>query len=171
MWRAAMFDWNSLKYFLAVLRGGSTLAAATLLRVNQTTVARQIDRLEQSLGLVLFERRMDGYRLTDHGRSLVALAQDVERQALSFDAAAQALRRTGSGALRITTTELLATEVIAPLISDLAEAQPGLRVELIADDRRFDIAGGEVDVAIRIGSVPASPGVVRKRIGESLWAI
>lgn len=166
-----MFDWDALKYLLAVSRAGSTLAAATMLRVNQTTVARQIDRLEQDLGLVLFERRMDGYRLTEQGHTLVALAQEVERPALALEAAARALQRTGTGALRVTTTELLATDVIAPLISDLAEMQPGLRVELVADDKRLDIAGGEVDVAIRVGSVPASPGVVRKRIGESLWAI
>lgn len=166
-----MFDWNALKYLLAVARAGSTSGAATALRVNQTTVARQIDRLEHVLGLVLFERRTDGYRLTDQGRALLALAEKVEAPALALDAAARTLSRNAAGTLRVTTTELLATDVLAPLISDLAESQPGLRVELIADDRRLDIAGGEVDVAIRIGSVPPSPGVVRRRLGDSLWAI
>jgi len=43
-----MFDWNDLKAFLAVARGGSTLAASKALGVNQTTVARRIESLEHS---------------------------------------------------------------------------------------------------------------------------
>ena len=45
-----MLDWNDLRYFLAVARDGSTLAAGRSLRVSQTTVARRIAALEQALG-------------------------------------------------------------------------------------------------------------------------
>ena len=55
-----MFDWNDLKAFLAVARGGSTLAASKALGVNQTTVARRIESLEQDLGFKLFERVIGG---------------------------------------------------------------------------------------------------------------
>ena len=41
-----MLDWNDLRYFLAVARDGSTLAAGRALRVSQTTVARRIAALE-----------------------------------------------------------------------------------------------------------------------------
>ena len=50
-----MLDWNDLRYFLAVARDGSTLAAAKALRVSQTTVARRIAALEAALGFPLFE--------------------------------------------------------------------------------------------------------------------
>ena len=49
-----MLDWNDLRYFLAVARDGSTLAAAKVLRVSQTTVARRIAALESALGFPLF---------------------------------------------------------------------------------------------------------------------
>ncbi|HMN52648.1 MAG TPA: LysR family transcriptional regulator [Sphingopyxis sp.] len=45
-----MFDWNDLRYFLAVAESGSTLAAARALRVSQTTVARRIAALEAAKG-------------------------------------------------------------------------------------------------------------------------
>ena len=45
-----MFDWNDLRYFLAVAREGSTLAAARTLRTSQTTVARRVAALEAAIG-------------------------------------------------------------------------------------------------------------------------
>ena len=66
-----MFDWNDLKAFLAVARGGSTLAASKALGVNQTTVARRIESLEHDLGFKLFERGQTGSRLTEAGGDLI----------------------------------------------------------------------------------------------------
>src|SRR5436305_649784 len=74
-----MFDWNDLKAFLAVARGGSNLAASKQLGVIQTTVARRIETLEHTLGLKLFERGQTGSRLTKPGEPLIPDAQAVER--------------------------------------------------------------------------------------------
>jgi DNA-binding transcriptional LysR family regulator len=52
-----MFDWDDIKYFLAVSRAGSTLAAAKSLRVNQSTVHRRLQELEKRLGSELVKRR------------------------------------------------------------------------------------------------------------------
>jgi DNA-binding transcriptional LysR family regulator len=60
-------DWNDLRYFLAVAREGSTLAAARALRVNQSTVHRRLVALEKLLGCALAERHPTGYRLTELG--------------------------------------------------------------------------------------------------------
>ena len=59
-----MFDWNDLRYLVAVAEQGSTLKAGRSLRVSQTTVARRLAALEEALGLTLFERRSAGYALT-----------------------------------------------------------------------------------------------------------
>jgi len=73
-----MLDWNDLRYFLAVAREGSTLAAGRALRVSQTTVARRIAALEQSLGLPLFDKRQAGYVMTPLGTDLLTRAEQVE---------------------------------------------------------------------------------------------
>ena len=59
-----MFDWNDLRHLIAVSRHGSTLAAATALGVNQSTVHRRIAELESRLGLTLVKRHPTGYRLS-----------------------------------------------------------------------------------------------------------
>ena len=85
-----MLDWNDLRYFLAVAREGSTLAAGRRLRVSQTTVARRIAALEEALGFPLFEKRQAGYALTPAGEGLMERARQV-------DIAATAFSRSGAG--------------------------------------------------------------------------
>ena len=80
-----MFDWNDLKAFLAVARGGSTLGAAKALGINQTTVARRIESLEADLSLKLFERGQSGSRLTER-RSTAPRSSRM--RATSFDSSA-----------------------------------------------------------------------------------
>lgn len=165
------FDWNDARYLIAVARAGSTLGAARALGVNQTTVARRIEALEQGLGVALFERRADGYRLTERGREALMLAEPMERAAAALVEASDAWRREIAGVVRVTTTEILATSVLAPLLSQLRDSHPALQVELVADDRRLDPLGGEVDIAIRVGSEPRDPGLVRRKLGQSVWTL
>ena len=79
-----MLDWNDLRYFLAVARSGSTLAASTQLRASQSTVSRRITALEEQLGVQLFVRKPSGYELTPRGRSVLPAAESVEAAILNF---------------------------------------------------------------------------------------
>ena len=101
-------DWNDLRYFLAVARTGSTLAAGRALHVSQTTVARRIAALEESLKLPLFGRRQAGYVLTPAGEALLGDAAKVETAASDFGEAADALTREIGGNVRITAEEIYA---------------------------------------------------------------
>src|SRR5437764_10893568 len=82
-WR--MFDWNDLRYFLAVARTGSTLAAAKSLGLSQSTVHRRLDTLEEGLGRRLMRRHPTGYRLTTLGEEMRPLAERVEAAAMEFE--------------------------------------------------------------------------------------
>jgi DNA-binding transcriptional LysR family regulator len=101
-----MLDWNDLRFFLAVARDGSTLAAARALRVSQTTVARRIAALEEAIGFPLFEKRQAGYALTPAGNDLLARARQVEESANAFAEAAAAQSRDVTGTVKITTEEV-----------------------------------------------------------------
>lgn len=148
-----MFDWNDVRYFLAVARSGSTLTASQRLKVSQPTVARRIAALEAALGLTLFERRAAGYRLTGDGETLLPAAEAVEEGATALSDAAAA--RTGKleGVVRLTSNEMAGTQ-INPLLAALRDAWPGIRVDLIATEARLDLAAGEADIAIRTGLAP-----------------
>lgn len=158
-----MFDWNDLRAFLAVARGGSTLAASKSLGVNQTTVARRVESLEAALGVRLFERGQTGSRLTEIGRDLVTEAEKVERAAVAFGSRAEAHQRGLAGTIRLTCTEVLANLTITPAIAQFRRQYPEVVVELVITDQPLDIAAGEADLAIRSGrALPVSDLVARK---------
>jgi DNA-binding transcriptional LysR family regulator len=166
-----MFDWNDLRYFLAVARGTSTLAAARGLHVSQTTVARRIVALEAALGLTLFEKRQAGYVLTDAGRDLVAQAEAVEAAASGLANAAQAQTRALSGTVRLTVEEIFAMTLLAPLLPQLHELHPAIRIELDTSPGMRDLGAGEADIALRSTSKPQPAGVVGRRLCKDDWTL
>jgi DNA-binding transcriptional LysR family regulator len=168
---AASVDWDDLKYFLAVAREGTTLGAGRILRVSQTTVARRLAALEAALGLILVERRQAGYTLTPAGEALVAQAEAVETAAAAFGEAAGAQSREVSGTVCLTMVELYAVTILPPILKDLHDAHPGLRIELDTADRPRDLAAGEADVALRGGRVAPDSSLVGRRIAPDPWTL
>jgi DNA-binding transcriptional LysR family regulator len=168
---APMLDWNDLRYFLAVARGGSTLAASRALRVSQTTVARRIAALEEALKLTLFEKRPAGYALTASGGEMLAHAEAVESAAVQFDNAAGASTRDLSGTVLITTEEMLAVTVLAPLLRELHDVHPQIHIELDSAQTIRDLGAGEADIALRSTSKPQPAGVVGRRLCKDDWTL
>lgn len=166
-----MFDWNDLKAFLAVARGGSTLAASRSLGVNQTTVARRIESLENDLGLKLFERGQTGSRLTDIGHSLIAGAETVEAAAIRFANLAATQERGVSGALRLTTNELVANTMVIPALGAFRLVHPDVQVDLLITDKALDLEGGEVDLAIRTSRALVASDLVARKICDHHMAL
>ncbi|XHR98820.1 LysR family transcriptional regulator [Sphingomonas sp. DBB INV C78] len=166
-----MLDWNDLRYFLAVARTGSTLAAGRELRVSQTTAARRVAALEQALELTLFDRRQAGYVLTPAGQALVAQAEAVEAAAGALAEAAASQGRDASGTVRLTMQELYAVTVLAPILRDLHAAHPGIRIELDTSDQVRDLATGGADVALRSADRPTGGGLVGRRVGDDMWTV
>lgn len=166
-----MFDWNDLKAFLAVARGGSTLAASKSLGVNQTTVARRIESLEHDLGFKLFERGQTGSRLTEAGQSLIVEAEGVERAAIRFANHAASQMRGVSGALRFTTNELVANTMVIPALVEFRKVHPDVQVDLVITDRQLDLEAGEADLAIRTTRALEVSDLVARKIGDHEMAL
>ena len=166
-----MLDWNDLRYFLGVARDGSTLAAARSLRVSQTTVARRIAALEQAIGLPLFEKRQAGYALTPAGEGLVERARQVSLAASAFSEAAAAEKRDTSGTVRITTQEIFAVTLLAPMLRELHERHPEIMIELDDAQEFRDLGEGEADIALRSAYGDLGGGVVGRRLGPDDWTL
>lgn len=165
------FDWNDLKAFLAVARGGSTLAAAKALGVNQTTVARRIESLESDLSLKLFERGQSGSRLTEAGRDLFAEAEKVERAALAFGNRAETHGRGVAGSIKITCSEILANSSITPALAVFRRQHPEVQIELMITDAVLDIAAGEADIAIRAGRLLEPSDLIARKLADYEFAL
>jgi DNA-binding transcriptional LysR family regulator len=169
--KEAMFDWNDLRAFLAVAETGSTLAAARKLRVSQTTAARRIAALEEALGLALFDRRQAGYALTPAGETLLPRAREVEAAVGAFGDAVSAEARAVGGTVRLTTHEIYAMTLLPPILRELHDAHPAIRIELDSSVELRDLSAGTADVALRSTKSPQGGGLVGRRVGPDPWTV
>jgi DNA-binding transcriptional LysR family regulator len=163
-----MFDWNDLRYLLAVAEHGSTLAAARHLDVNQSTVQRRLSELEARLGLRLVERSPSGYRLTAAGALVLPQAQQVAANVAAFRQ--KVAEAAHAGILRLTCPEPIAIRLTRSGFVDRFHARhPDIRVQFVLADRYIDLSKGEADVALRSGDTEGQ--MVGRKIADSIWAV
>src|SRR6266702_494681 len=154
--------WDDLRFLLALAREHTLIAAATALRVSQPTVGRHISSLEKKLGIPLFEKTPEGYRLSDAGQALVVQAERIEEVVAADRAAASGTRRM-RGSVKLTAPEWVCGTVLAPALARFAQRHPEVTVELIAEARWLNLPRGESDLAIRSARFE-HPGVLQRRV-------
>jgi DNA-binding transcriptional LysR family regulator len=166
-----MFDWNDLRYFLAVARHGSTLAAAKALRLSQSTVHRRLAALEEQLGRRLVKRHPTGYRLTRLGEQMLPHAEGVEAAVAGFERQFTASDPNRSGLVRISCPASAAHRLMGVRLLDKFHARhPALRAELVMTEEFFDLAQGEVELAIWQGA-PQDRTLIARRIADVPWGV
>jgi DNA-binding transcriptional LysR family regulator len=163
-----MFDWNDLKYFLAVARHGSTIAAGKALHLSQSTVHRRLVELEKRIGRKLVTRTPTGYRLTDFGKELRPYAERIDAMVGDFERRVTDAGRDRSGVIRVTCPEPI-VQRMTPLIERFHARHTKLRVEFVMSDRYLDLSKGEADVAFRSGDTDDE--LVGRKIADSIWAV
>lgn len=167
-----MFHWDDLRIFIAVARTGTTLAAARQLGTSQPTVGRRIAELERAVGVALFERRRTGYSLTDAGREMLPLAEQVERGMAAIGDAMASRSRRLAGTIRVTAAEPIANLFLAPAVVAFRRTHPDVEIQLLISDEFIDLERGEADVALRatINGLEDSELVGRK-LADAPWAV
>lgn len=166
------WQWDDVRFFLAVARTRSLSAAARALGVGHVTVGRRIALFEKRLGVTLLNRTPDGFVTTSAGETILRQCAAMETAALDLERLAAGRDSLVTGSVRVTTTEALAYQLVAPAIAALRQAHPGLQVDLMVGVRSLDIARRDADLAIRFARPAASDLVCRKlgEVGFSLYA-
>lgn len=157
-------SWDLYRTFLSVLDRGSLSAAARELALTQPTVGRHIDELEGALGAELFTRSQRGLLPTELALDLRPYAASLAATSASLLRAASAKRDVIAGTVRISASEVIAVEVLPPLLAGLLDAHPQLQLELSASDKVEDLLQREADIAVRMAP-PEQAALVVRRIG------
>jgi DNA-binding transcriptional LysR family regulator len=163
-------SWDDLRVFLATARAGSFTRAADALGIQQSTVSRRIASLEASLGGAVFLRSRGGVTLTSRGAALWAGATDVERAAADALRAAAHVDAEVSGWVRVATSPGLASQWLAPRLTELSAAHPRLQVELVVHTTIADLSRDEADLALRFAQ-PRGEDLVARRLGALGYAV
>ena len=145
-----MINWDDVRYFLAVARGGSVRAAAERLIVNHSTVLRRIAQLEDRLGAHMFEKLPSGYRLTDAGEEILEFAVQMEASSNQLETRIFGRDQSVRGLLRVTLAPTLATHLLMPDFADFARLYPEVEMEVLSSDEPVNLTNRDADVAIRV---------------------
>lgn len=145
----------------AVVDAGSFARAGEALGLTQPAVSRAVARLEDRVGIRIFNRTARAISLTDEGRRFYeAVAPLLVGMEDAVNAAA-AERGQVRGRLRVNTDGTFGHHVIAPRIAEFLDRHPDLSVELQVRERMGDLVGEGFDVAVRFGEPETSSLKVR----------
>lgn len=148
--------------FIAVVETGNFARAAEALGLTPSGVSRSITRLEERLGIRLFERNARSTVLTESGRSLFT---EVAPLLIGIsEAASNAVTNDQLvyGRLRVNCDGWFASLMLAPRLQPFLDAHPNLSLDLIVRDSIGDLVTDGFDMAIRFGEPEANRLVTRK---------
>jgi DNA-binding transcriptional LysR family regulator len=143
-------DWDNLRYFLAVARAGKLTAAARRLGQDHTTVGRRIASLESAFRSRLFERRPDGYRLTETGQRLYESVKTLESSIWEIQRDLAGQTQQVEGVVRIAAPDDFGNLFLAKRIGELQILHPGLKIELITLPYTLSVSKREADISIGV---------------------
>lgn len=162
----ALRNLDDLAVFLKVVECEGFSSAARALDLAPATVSKQIARLEQALGVRVFERNTRHLRITDEGR---AVAERVRPALALLDEATDVARQgaqTLTGMLRITAPVPLGVRYLAPVIAAFRARHPQLGFDLQLSDHVVDLYDGDIDLALRVGQL-ADSRLVSRTVADS----
>jgi DNA-binding transcriptional LysR family regulator len=136
------------------MRAGSLSGAAKAAGMTHATVRRHLEDMERTLGVVLFTRSSEGLTPTAAALKLEAAAAAMESAAETLMRAASAEAGSTAGVVKIVCGEIMAQEVLPPLVAGLRARNPGLQLELAVNNSPMDILHGTADIAIQMSRPP-----------------
>lgn len=161
------FDWNRAKAFLATAETGSYSAAADSLNLTQSTLGRQVQALEEELGVVLFERAGKGIQITPIGLDLVEHVKLMAEGASKLSLAAMGQSEELEGTVTITASEANSAFLLPPVLRKIRELAPGINIEIVPKNESADLRKREADIAVR-NFQPKQPDLIMKKVKDSV---
>jgi len=159
-------DLNTLKTLVDVVAAGSFAAAARDRNVPPNNLSRQVQRLEQDLGIRLLQRTTRRLGLTSSGRELVDAARvtlaQLEQQLHEVSSQAKEPR----GHLRVAAPHDFFSLVHAARIAEFLERYPGISLEFVLSDEQVDLIESGIDLAVRSGAI-RDESLVARPLGEN----
>src|SRR4051812_19553264 len=163
-WRSTMMEWlnyHHLLYFWAVARYGSVVRASTELRLAQPTISGQVRRLEDVLGVKLFDRVGRRLVLTEVGRTVFRYADEIF--SLGQDLVGTLKGRPSSRPLRFTVgvadvlPKVLVHKLLEPAFHLDKPIQLICREDRVVEDFLGELAGQDLDMVL--ADRPLGPGI------------
>ncbi|MBP8276999.1 MAG: LysR family transcriptional regulator [Propionivibrio sp.] len=162
---------SGIDAFVEAVDAGSFALAADRMRLTRSAVGKSIARLEQRLGVRLFQRTTRSLSLTEDGQ---AYYERCVRALAELDAGLSVLdsgKGEPVGTLRVSAPVLFGRHCAAPVLLALARRHPRLKVEMSFTDQVVDLVEEGYDLAVRVGRLPDSGTLAARRLATQRMVI
>lgn len=153
---------ESLRVFCRVVELGSITSGGRDLRLTPAVASKRIKELEAHLGVRLFNRTTRSITPTEVGKRFYAEALRVLDAVESAENIAAHYSGTLRGTLKVAAPFAVGRRIIAPIVPDFVEQNPGIDVRMRMSDRKIDILADGLDVAFFVGTPHDSSLKLRK---------
>lgn len=157
-----MLEWDDLRHFLAIARHGTLTAAARALAVQQSTMGRRLEAMEERAGARLLEKTPSGFVLTAAGEAILGNVERIEAEALAVERAISGKDVRLDGTVRLTAIESFTAVVLTPIVTAFRAKYPGIMLDLLTDVRPLSLTKREADIALRLFRFTQHDLAVRK---------
>ena len=156
---------EAMSLIIAVTETGSISAAARRLKLPVATVSRKVNELESRLNTQLFRRTSRRIALTEAGRKYIEACRRIIEQVDDAEKEVSGEYKIPKGELAVTAPWGLGHTHLLPLAVEFLNAYPDISLRLVMTDRVINTIEENVDVAIRVGTLPDS-SMIAARIGS-----
>jgi LysR family glycine cleavage system transcriptional activator len=158
-----------LRAFEAVARHLNFRAASEEMALTQSAVSRQIQALEEEVGVSLFLRHTRAVELTSAGAQLLlAVSNALPR----IDGAVRQIRQSaGRRTVALTTFASFASMWLIPRLEQFQRDNPDIDIRIDASDNKLDLEVADVDLALRYGPMANMPPNATRLFGEQLTPV
>lgn len=153
---------NQLMLFIDVVQQGSFAKAAAIHNMDNSSLSKQIKKLENSLDVQLLNRSTRSFSLTSAGEEILTQAHIVVDTLSDIQSIADSYQIEPKGMLRITSGIFFGQQYIQPVINKFMKKYPNVKITLMLDDKRSDIIADHFDLAFRVGKLSDSNLMVKK---------
>ncbi|MGX1164146.1 DNA-binding transcriptional LysR family regulator [Bradyrhizobium sp. USDA 372] len=155
---------SGISVFVQVADSGSFARASEQLGLTRSAVGKTIARLEERLGVRLFNRTTRAQSLTDEGQSFYERCQRILADIQAAEAALGGSDRSPTGVLRVSAPVLLGRLCVAPILVGLTRRHPSMELDLRFADHLVDLVEERIDLAVRIGPLPDRAGLIARSL-------
>jgi len=167
-----MLQWDDLRVFVTLARSESVREAALHLNVSHSTVIRRIEHAERQLGIQLFLKRKEGYKLTSDGDTIFKECSKIEDRILTIERLAANSSDASARKLVVTMPDVFATHYLSQYFDVLQRLFPDLLLKFEFTNDIVDLSRAKSDIAIRFSNSPHE-WLIGKRLSptrESIYA-